>query len=328
MNTSDCNTEIVSAPTSQPTQHVKDFVIKYPQFEYGMVRLNECLQGAESNNPSCCACVAESGRGKSQLAQYFSAQHPRLSPVSGDIVPVLYVELLPGVTVKQLADQILHDLGDPLYRHGTALEKTLRIYELFAACKVRVLVLDEVNHFVDNRSLTIAHEAADWLKSLIKHTKVSVVLFGLERSLELLRQNEQLRRLFSTPFTIGQFDWDKPDERASFTKLLDAFQAKLPAYDLTILSDPDVHLRCYCASYGVIGYLSKILGEAVKAAKRLGTHVITLDLLSRAYVDQIWEDHPSSQNPFDLAVTPEPIKLTSSLGLHALKDQRRSARTK
>jgi hypothetical protein len=193
-----------------------------------------------------------------------------------------------------------------------------------------VLVLDEVNHFVDNRSLTIAHEAADWLKSLIKHTKVSVVLFGLERSLELLRQNEQLRRLFSAPFTIGQFDWDKPDERASFTKLLVAFQVNLPAYDLTILSDPDVRQRCYCASYGVIGYLSKILGEAVKAAKRLGTHVVTLDLLSRAYVDQIWEDHPSSQNPFDLAITPEPIKLTSSLGLHALRDQRRKrgARTK
>lgn len=310
-------------PLHKQERDVRDVIIQYESFRYGMARLDECYSGASRGQPACCAVVGPSGCGKSQLAKYFRDKHPRQISEERDIVPVLYVELLPGVTVKQFADQILFDLGDPLYNHGTTLEKTLRIHFLFKECGVRVLLLDEVNHFVDNRSYAVAHEVADWLKSLIEHTQVSVVLFGLERSLELLRQNEQLRRRFSNPFSVGLLDWDDRGKTNPFLELLKEFQRELHAYDLSVLSDMNICYRCYCASSGLIGYLAKILGSATLAARRRGTRCVTVDLLARSYVDQIWEEDPRASNPFDLSIEPELKQRVKSVARRELVGKRR-----
>jgi hypothetical protein len=94
-------------------------------------------------------------------------------------MPVVYVRLLPGLSIKQAAEQILKALGDPLFMRGNAFNTTDRIYYFIGKCQVRMLILDEANHFVDNR-MGIVHKASDWLKNFIEATKVAVILMGVE----------------------------------------------------------------------------------------------------------------------------------------------------
>jgi hypothetical protein len=150
-------------------------------------------------------------------------------------VPVLYTEVPSGTTAKRFADQILYDLGYPLYGRGTTIEKTVRIRELFKRCRMQMLLVDEVNHFVDTERSPVAHDVADWLKTLIDQCTISVAILGIPRCLEVLRQNEQLRRRFSAPFTIGYLRWDLPHDRRNFKLFLRSVQEHLSDYEVPCL---------------------------------------------------------------------------------------------
>src|SRR5712671_3649452 len=96
-------------------------------------------------------------------------------------------------------------LGDPLWSRGNTVSKSIRLRELFKRCRVRLLALDEFQHFVDVRQANIPNEVADWLKEQVEEARLAIVVAGLQRCLEVLRQNEQLRRRFSATLRVGAF---------------------------------------------------------------------------------------------------------------------------
>jgi hypothetical protein len=58
-------------------------------------------------------------------------------------------------------------------------------------------------HFVDVHQANIPNDVADWLKEQVEEAKLAIVVLGLQRSLEVLRQNEQLRRRFGATLRVG-----------------------------------------------------------------------------------------------------------------------------
>ncbi len=54
-------------------------------------------------------------------------------------------------TVKSFAETLLYQLGDPLWARGNTVSKSIRLRELLKRCGVRLLALDEFQHFVDAR---------------------------------------------------------------------------------------------------------------------------------------------------------------------------------
>jgi hypothetical protein len=308
------STNISTPPTKRPM--VRDLVIRHQSFESALCRLEECYMHALAGDPLCEACFAPSGSGKSQLGLYFARKHRRQEGPDGAIIPALYICLFPGVTVKQAAEQILHELGDPLYMRGSAFQKTARIYYFFQRCQVRVLIIDETNHFVDNR-MNIAHEAADWLKDLINRTKVSVVLLGIERSVEVLNQNEQLRRKFGAPFKVGHFDWDEKIPGFTYRGLVRGFQECDTAIQLTILDNQDLAYRLYCASYGLIGYTAKYIAAAIRVAERIKAIKLDLKHFETGYSESAFSEGPPQANPFDPKIDPTPLAPLESRGRKA-----------
>lgn len=179
---------------------------------------------------------------------------------------------------------------------------------------MRLLALDEFQHFVDARQASIPNEVADWLKEQVEETGVAIVVLGLQRCLEVLKQNEQLRRRFGATLRVGAFRWEDKDDRTTYRAFLRAVQAQLPEYRMPPLADLGMAFRMHCGSYGLIGYTMKIIRGAARIARSHPRREITLRTLAQSFREHVWIERLSDLNPFTENFDPEnitPVKLPS-----------------
>ena len=196
-------------------------LVKYPLFKTAVARVQACFDSYETTaEPDCCPIVGESGSGKTTIISYFASLHPRVDHKWGVEVPVLLAKVPARPTVKSFAETLLYQLGDPLWSRGNTVSKSIRLRELLKRCRVRLLALDEFQHFVDVRQANIPNDVADWLKEQVEEAKLAIVVLGLQRCLEVLRQNEQLRRRFGATLRVGAFRWEARDDRTTYRAFL------------------------------------------------------------------------------------------------------------
>jgi hypothetical protein len=163
---------------------------------------------------------------------------------------------------------------------------------------VRLLALDEFQHFVDVQRASIVNDVADWLKEQVEEARLAIVVAGLQRCLEVLRQNEQLRRRFSATLRVGAFRWELKEDRTTYRAFLRAVQEQLPEYEMPSLSDLDMAFRMHYASYGLIGYTMKIIRGAARVARCHPRRQITIRTLSQAFAEHVWAERLDDPNPF------------------------------
>jgi len=186
-------------------------LVKYPLFKFAVARIEGCFGSyGTTAEPECCPIVGESGSGKTTIISYFASLHPRIDHKCGLEIPVLLAKVPARPTVKSFAETLLYQLGDPLWMRSNTVGKSIRLRELLRRCGVRLLALDEFQHFVDARRANIPNEVADWLKEQVEEAGLSIVVLGLQRCLEVLKQNEQLRRRFGATLRVGAFRWESP----------------------------------------------------------------------------------------------------------------------
>jgi hypothetical protein len=201
-------------------------------------------------------------------------------------------------TVKSFAETLLYQLGDPLWSRGNTVSKSIRLRELLKRCRVRLLALDEFQHFVDVRQASIPNDVADWLKEQVEEARLSIVVLGLQRCLEVLRQNEQLRRRFGATLHVGAFHWEVKEDRTTYRAFLRAVEDQLPEYGMPSLSDTDMAFRMHYASYGLIGYTMKIIRGAARIARCHPRQEITMRTLSQSFAEHVWSERLDDPNPF------------------------------
>jgi hypothetical protein len=274
-------------------------LVKYPLFTTAVARIPACFDSHNAAaEPDCCPIVGASGSGKTTIISYFASQHPRIDHKWGLEVPVLVAKVPARPTVKSFAETLLYHQGDPLWSPGNTVSKSIRLRELLQRCGVRLLALDEFQHFVDVRRANIPNEVADWLKEQVEEARLAIVVLGLPRCVEVLRQNEQLRRRFGACVSVGAFRWDTKDGRTTYRAFLRAVQEQLPEYSMPSLWDVDMAFRMHCASYGLIGYTMKIIRGAARIARCHPRRQITLRTLSQSFAEHVWSDRLDDPNPF------------------------------
>jgi energy-coupling factor transporter ATP-binding protein EcfA2 len=274
-------------------------LVKYPLFKTAIARIQACFDSHNATaEPDCCPIVGESGSGKTTIISYFASVHPRVDHKWGLEVPVLVAKVPARPTVKSFAETLLYQLGDPLWSRGNTVSKSIRLRELIRRCRVRLLALDEFQHFVDVRQANIPNEVADWLKEQVEEARLAIVVLGLQRCLEVLRQNEQLRRRFGATLHVGAFRWDSKEDRTTYRAFLRAVQEHLPEYAMPSLSDVEMALRMHYASYGLIGYTMKIIRGAARVARLHPNREITLRTLSQSFAEHVWSERLDDPNPF------------------------------
>jgi hypothetical protein len=306
-------------------------LVQYPLFKSAVARIRACFESyGTTAEPDCCPIVGESGSGKTTIIAYFASLHPRVDHKWGVEVPVLLAKVPARPTVKSLAETLLYQLGDPLWARGNTVGKSIRLRELLKRCGVRLLALDEFQHFVDVRQANIPNDVADWLKEQVEEAKLAIVVLGLQRCLEVLKQNEQLRRRFGATLRVGAFHWEDKEDRTTYRAFLRAVQEQLAEYAMPPLGDIEMAFRMYYGSYGLIGYTMKIIRGAARIARCHPRREITLRTLAQSFREHVWIERLSAPNPFlenfDAGKAPPlklPIETACALPLCA---SRRSAR--
>ncbi|MGH9350937.1 MAG: TniB family NTP-binding protein, partial [Terriglobia bacterium] len=147
----------------------------------------------------------------------------------------------------------------------------------------------------------VMHHTADWLKGLVDETRMALVVVGLPTSRIIIEQNEQLTGRFLAPIGLPRFKWSDPEHREEFSAILEAFHSALSEhFDLPELYAEEMAFRCYCATGGLIGYLTKFLRQAVWNVADARKKTITLGDLAVAHQAAVWSttDMSDTPNPF------------------------------
>ena len=180
-------------------EFIDSVLVSHTAFEYaGTILHQACELAPNLREPTGYFIVGESRTGKSRLVEEVSNAYPTVRTPHGLISYVIKVIVPSKPTVKGLASEILHALGDPLAYKGTENDMTRRILNLLKVCQTRLLFLDEFQHLVDKSTkYNVVHHVSDWLKNLLSSSKIVTVLVGLPYGQAVLRQNEQLRGRFT-----------------------------------------------------------------------------------------------------------------------------------
>lgn len=307
----------------KPRDIIESTLIPHTAFEHATQRLEQCFECAPgAREPICIAVIGESRTGKSRLIEEFEVDHPMTRTPEGLTLPVLRVKTPSTPTIKGLAEVLLDAIQDPRASAGTAFQKTKRLKTLMGEVGTVILMIDEFHHFYDRMSHKVLHPVTDWLKIMVDDTKVALVVAGLPSCRAVLMQNEQLAGRFLTPIAMPRFDWRDRDQREEFVAILAAFHESLTRFfDVPALDTPEMAFRCYCASGGLIGYLSKFLRQAVWNAVDARTKQINLGALMRAHAEAVWRsDGPDgSPSPFsrDFEIEPNEALLEKARALGA-----------
>jgi hypothetical protein len=199
-----------------------------------------------------------------------------------------------------MADLMLTALGEQHDVGGTEQKKTAQIKRLLKSCGTRAVVIEEFNHFVDTASGKVAFHATDWLKDIADSRNIMLCVSGLETCRKAISLNEQLAGRFSKPLIMPRFNWRKARDRNEFRAIMGTFEEALRSqYDLPNLSSEEMAFRFFCATGGVIGYVTKLLREVVLAAIKGGKTTITLADLAEAEEQAGW-----GNNAIELGVKP------------------------
>lgn len=278
---------------------VENTLVPHTAFEQACSRIEQCFEYAnEASEPICIAIIGESRTGKSRVLEECFAAHTKVRDLEGLNIPILRVKTPSKPTVKGLAELMLRAMNDPRCYAGTENSKTIRLQTLIRNAGTRMVMIDEFQHFYDKGSHKVMHHAADWLKILVDDCKIALVVAGLPNCRAVLDQNEQLVGRFLSPISMPRFEWKNGEHREEYTGILGAFHESVGRYfDLPLLDSAEMAFRCYCGTGGLIGYLTKLLRQAVWNAIDCGQKSIALEDLERAHDQAIWSRDGLSDIP-------------------------------
>jgi hypothetical protein len=282
---------------------IETTIIPHTAFVHAQRQLDLCFKfAAQKTEAEGLAIIGESGTGKTSVLTEFAVLHPTIRRKDGLEVPILRATVPSQPTVKSLAGVMLAALGAADAERGTENEKSSRLRTLIRNTGTRMVMIDEFQHFIDRNKKRVMREVADWMKVLIDDTNTTLIVAGLPSCTVVIDENEQLARRFLSPIELPRFSWIVPSQRKQFMGILAAFAEQIGrAYDLPDLHKDDMAFRFYCATGGLIGYLAKLLRQALRTADGQRKRIITLEDLDDAYRRAVWSRAflETSHTPFD-----------------------------
>lgn len=194
-----------------------------------------------------------------------------------------------------------------------------RLVEMIRDNPIRVIALDECNHFAETGINLSARGATDHLKSLVDETGVNLLLLGLPSFQSLLDKNEQFRDRAHATIPLHAYDWNAPQDRedfyAAFLAIIEVFQQ----HDLTIAMDEDDCLRrVYGLSAGRVGLVLRLMLATAQLVER--RKAVTLKDLRRAARTHLQKElspdtYVGEEPPTDTALIRAHVRMLGEAGM-------------
>src|SRR5471032_1324748 len=232
-------------------QTMKRSFVKFPHVASLIKKLDQLVQQKwQDEEADNIFVLGDSGVGKSRLLQKFRGTHLPIVHMEYTEVPVLYVRVPPNGNASALASAMLLELGSPFWDRGKIKDLTQQLHCLLKQCKVKVILLDEVNHLVDKGGIKTHHYTADWLKVLLDESQIPMVMAGIPRAIRLLNANDQLRSRFREIIYIKPFSMATPLESSKFIEALVTFTKMMAGVEIVNLSKGDLPQKMLFATNG------------------------------------------------------------------------------
>jgi len=293
---------IRALPSRDRIPFVERMQVRYPRAQAIQDEIARCHQmAAGAAEPPCALIVGPTGAGKTTQINSYVSKYPAVLTETGTHRPVVKATIPSPASIKGLETTLLAALGDPRAGKGTVGTMELRLIQYLRDCGVEMLILDELQHFVDRESHKILMGASNWFKTIIKEAKVACILVGLQGEAEqVVDANEQLARLFGDPLILAPFEWDRarPETIREFCAVLKQLEALLPLRETTGLTRGDLAWRCFVASDGLISYLMALVRRATHLALLQGHEHLDEALLAEAFNQRLAGLRRQLPNPF------------------------------
>lgn len=291
----------MAQPTSvyaKARRALRGFFGHFPQVVRAHSRLTALMEAALlDQEPEGLAIVGETGAGKTTLLSRFARSYPRKDHPEFTEVPVLYASVPARCTIKRLSGLLLQALGSKFWNCGDEEDRTYQLKTLLKGCRVRLILLDEVNHLGDRGAQRTHYEVGDWIKQLATDTGVPVVLAGTPSAAVLWQTNEQLADRYEV-LTLELLSL-APDRALEFTGVLKTYGKLMSGLQIIDLEDPDTARLMAFATGGRLRDIRKLLVRAIELAEAGQTLAIDRETLRRAFEQVIYEKAPKERNPFD-----------------------------
>lgn len=273
------------------TSAVRHTFIRLPQVARIMDRAEQLIETEwEGSEPDPLVVLGETGVGKSTLLLHLLRKYPRIEHKTFSEIPLLYLEVPARSTIPRLCGEMLKAIGLPFQIAGDDGETAL--ITLIKACKIKLVVLDEVNHLVERGKSRTHYNVGDWVKQISHKAGASFLLAGTSRSARLLKTNEQLGDRFAEVVQL------RPLKDKHLVGALKAFQTHLAGVDSVDLTSESLANAFAFATGGRLRAIRRLLIRAVEIGFRAPMPKIDLQVLFKAFEEVIYPEAPAARNPF------------------------------
>ncbi len=239
------------------------------------------------------------GLGKTTAATRFGRQihraeirrHGPTTAEGHQRLPVAFIPLSAGMTLKGLNQKLLQFYGHPAATHATRAQLGSLAVDCVLSCATRAIILDDL-HFIDFKHRA-GEEVSNHLKWLANEMPVTFIYIGVglsKRSFftegmlagraELSQTGRRATRCPMVPFTIRSDNGYR-----AWTELLAAFEQHLALAEAREGMLVENAKLIYRRTQGYIASLTNLLDRAAYTAIATGTETITTDILKTVTVD-------------------------------------------
>ena len=271
--------------------NVRNTFIRLPQVVRVLDRAEQLIQTDWSGlEPDPLVILGDTGVGKSTLLLHLLRKYPRVEHETFSEIPLLYLEVPARSTIPRLCGEMLRVIGLPFQIAGDDGETAL--ITLIKACKIKLVVLDELNHLVERGRSRTHYNVGDWVKQISHKAGASFLLSGTPAAGKLLTTNEQLGDRFAEVIHM------RPLAGEALRAALKVFQTNLKGIDCVDFSSPAASKALGLATEGRLRAIRRLLIRAVEIGLKRSTPKIDMDVLAQAFLEVIYPDAPDARSPF------------------------------
>ncbi len=281
------------------------FVVHHSRFHHALNTLERKYQFHRPTDASTGITVTgPTGAGKTSLLQLFMKKHAHEEEKTADgwIKPIISITVPAYPSMKDFLITLFHAIGaDPGSRVETIACKTQRFTTLIKHCQVKVIILEEFQHFLKGSDSKILL-TANLLKNLMNNTNIMLVLSGIDVT-NLLSFEQQLGRRNSARLELERFNWYNDHDQVEFSKIVMAFVGRIHEHDWSLpdVTPTELTSMFYRATEGHICYIKAIWTEAIDTCRWEKRTNITMFDLQNAWYNTIKSVFPDNENPFEAA---------------------------
>jgi hypothetical protein len=128
----------------------------------------------EEHYPKNLLIMGPARSGKSRLVEKICGYGNPIPNQRFPIKTIFASEVPSPASIKGLVTMLLYSLGVADPERGNVTMQTARLIRLVQSLKIEMLVLDEFQHLVENRSYEVIEGVAEWVKTLIQKKKCEI----------------------------------------------------------------------------------------------------------------------------------------------------------